>query len=184
MLGGADRDEVLGRNLGGKVTVACHRMDVVGDPRASTPDDLGRVEFRDGDRVTTLRVVDPHADEVSYTRRWGAGTRDLDGATDEVATDAEVRGRGGAEYVVRHHARPEREVVVREPRRVVVTGLGAVTPLGVGGRRAAGGAARRSARDPGTGRRGVRGAARTGGAWDRAPSTRRELLPRGRRRGG
>ena len=128
-LGGADRDEVLGRNL--RVTVACHRMDVGAIPRLDSQD-LTAVEFRDGDRVTSLRVVDPRADEVSYVRRWGVWHRDLDGAAEEVATDAEVRGWGGAEYVVRHLPRPEREVTASGPRRVVVTGLGAVTPLGVG----------------------------------------------------
>jgi 3-oxoacyl-[acyl-carrier-protein] synthase II len=128
-LGGADRDEVLGRNL--RVAVACHRMDVGAIPRLDSQD-LTAVEFRDGDRVTSLRVVDPRADEVSYVRRWGVWHRDLDGAAGEVATDGEVRGWGGTEYVVRHHARPEREVTASGPRRVVVTGLGAVTPLGVG----------------------------------------------------
>lgn len=128
-LGGADRDEVLGRNL--RVAVACHRMDVGAIPRLDSQD-LTAVEFRDGDRVTSLRVVDPRADEVSYVRRWGVWHRDLDGAAGEVATDGEVRGWGGTEYVVRHHARPEREVTASGSRRVVVTGLGAVTPLGVG----------------------------------------------------
>jgi 3-oxoacyl-[acyl-carrier-protein] synthase II len=140
-LGGPDHDEVLGRDR--RVTSACRRLDVGAVPRLVS-DDLATVEFREGDRVTLLRVVDPRADEVSYVRRWGVWHRDLDGGTGDVVTDAEVRGWGGgaetpgagagvgAEYVVRHHQRPERAAAVGGPRRVVVTGLGAVTPLGVG----------------------------------------------------
>ncbi len=151
-LGGPDHDEVLGRDR--RVTSACRRLDVGAVPRLVS-DDLATVEFREGDRVTSLRVVDPGADEVSYVRRWGVWHRDLDGGTGDVVTDGEVRGWGGAgavsetaagagaetpgagvgvgaEYVVRHHPRPERAAAVGGPRRVVVTGLGAVTPLGVG----------------------------------------------------
>ncbi|MEV8538060.1 beta-ketoacyl-[acyl-carrier-protein] synthase family protein [Streptomyces sp. NPDC051572] len=169
-LGGTDRDEVLGRDR--RVISGCRRLDVGAVPRLVS-DDLASVGFREGDRVSSLRVVDPGADEVSYVRRWGVWHRDLDGGSgDDVLTDAEVRGwggsgagsempgagveapgagagtpgagaRGGAEtpgggvgaggeFVVRHHPRPERVAAAGGPRRVVVTGLGAVTPLGVG----------------------------------------------------
>ncbi|WP_405990817.1 beta-ketoacyl-[acyl-carrier-protein] synthase family protein [Streptomyces sp. NBC_00986] len=173
-LGGTDHDEVLGRDR--RVISGCRRLDVGAVPRLVS-DDLASVEFREGDRVSSLRVVDPGADEVSYVRRWGVWHRDLDGGSgDDVLTDAEVRGwgaapvagagvragsedlgagagggvetpgagaRGGAEtpgagvggggeFVVRHHPRPERVAAAGGPRRVVVTGLGAVTPLGVG----------------------------------------------------
>ncbi|WP_406122118.1 beta-ketoacyl-[acyl-carrier-protein] synthase family protein [Streptomyces sp. NBC_00989] len=168
-LGGTDRDEVLGRDR--RVISGCRRLDVGAVPRLVS-DDLASVEFREGDRVSSLRVVDPGAGEVSYVRRWGLWHRDLDGGSgDDVLTDAEVRGWGGSavagagsgplgagaevpgagadmsgtgsetpgagvgvggEFVVRHHARPERVAAVGGPRRVVVTGLGAVTPLGVG----------------------------------------------------
>ncbi|WP_405844106.1 beta-ketoacyl-[acyl-carrier-protein] synthase family protein [Streptomyces sp. NBC_01518] len=136
-LGGTDRDEVLGRDR--RVISGCRRLDVGSVPRLVS-DDLGAVEFREGDRVSSLRVVDPGADEVSYVRRWGVWHRDLDGgAGDDVLADAEVRGwgaapvaGGGGEFVVRHHPRPEQVAAAGGPRRVVVTGLGAVTPLGVG----------------------------------------------------
>lgn len=146
-LGGTDRDEVLGRDR--RVISGCRRLDVGAVPRLVS-DDLASVEFREGDRVSSLRVVDPGAGEVSYVRRWGVWHRDLDGGSgDDVLSDAEVRGWGGAEtsssgagagsvsgsggeFVVRHRPRPERVAAVGGPRRVVVTGLGAVTPLGVG----------------------------------------------------
>ena len=136
-LGGTDHDEVLGRDR--RVISGCRRLDVGSVPRLVS-DDLAVVEFREGDRVSSLRVVDPGADEVSYVRRWGVWHRDLDGGSgDDVLTDAEVRGwgaapvaGGGGEFVVRHHPRPERVAAAGGPRRVVVTGLGAVTPLGVG----------------------------------------------------
>ncbi|MFJ9250044.1 beta-ketoacyl-[acyl-carrier-protein] synthase family protein [Streptomyces sp. NPDC101776] len=128
-LGGTDHDEVLGRDR--RVTSGGRRLDAGAVPRLVS-DDLAGVGFREGDRVTSLRVVDPGADEVSYERRWGVWHRDLDGATQDVATDAEVRGWADAETVVRHRPRPERVAAAGGPRRVVVTGLGAITPLGVG----------------------------------------------------
>ncbi|MFF8941405.1 beta-ketoacyl-[acyl-carrier-protein] synthase family protein [Streptomyces sp. NPDC014864] len=132
-LGGVDREEVLER--GQQVVVASRRVDVEGVPSVSSPR-LDEVVFRDGDRVSRLRAVDPQGVEETYVRRWGVWHRDLDSGSGETVSDAEVRGwAAGADregYVVRHHARPTREPSGAGPRRVVVTGLGALTPLGVG----------------------------------------------------
>ncbi|CCK27444.1 putative 3-oxoacyl-ACP synthase II [Streptomyces davaonensis JCM 4913] len=133
-LGGLDREELLARER--EVTVGCRRLDVTEVPLVSSVP-LDGVEFRDGDRVTSLRAVDPLADEVTYVRRWGVWHRDLDTDGGEAVADDDVRlwardaGRDG--FVVRHHARPESSAAVGfRGRRVVVTGLGAVSPLGVG----------------------------------------------------
>lgn len=75
-LGGTDHDEVLGRDR--RVISGCRRLDVGAVPRFVS-DDLSSVGFREGDRVSSLRVVDPGAGEVSYARRWGVWHRDLDG---------------------------------------------------------------------------------------------------------
>jgi 3-oxoacyl-[acyl-carrier-protein] synthase II len=132
-LGGKDHDEVFER--GHRVTVACRRMDVAGIPEITSAD-LTSVEFRDGDRVTSLRAVDPGAVEESYTRRWGHWHRDLESRTEEPVPDTELRDRAARDsekgHVVRHHPKPVSTAVPLTPRRVVVTGLGAMTPLGVG----------------------------------------------------
>ncbi|MFF1450660.1 beta-ketoacyl-[acyl-carrier-protein] synthase family protein [Streptomyces sp. NPDC058274] len=132
-LGGTDRDEVLGRAR--QVTVACRRVDIARIPEIVS-DDLGTVEFRDGDQVSVLRVVDPEAAEVSYARRWGTWHRAPAGLAEQTVSDEELRARASGdarhEYVVRHRPRAAAEPSVRGPRRVVVTGLGALTPLGAG----------------------------------------------------
>ncbi|MFF4140976.1 beta-ketoacyl-[acyl-carrier-protein] synthase family protein [Streptomyces sp. NPDC001698] len=132
-LGGVDHDEVLTRER--QVVVAGPRVDVATVPAVSSPR-LDGAAFRDGDTVTRLRAVDPRGVEETYRRRWGVWHRDLDNRTSRTVSDDEVRewaaGADQEGYVVRHHARPEREPSAAGPRRVVLTGLGAVTPLGVG----------------------------------------------------
>ncbi|MFE1425900.1 beta-ketoacyl-[acyl-carrier-protein] synthase family protein [Streptomyces fungicidicus] len=133
-LGGVDHEEVLRREQ--RVTVAGRRMDVAAVPLMSSPA-LDGVEFRDGDRLRTLRAVDPRAEEVAYVRRWGAWHRDsAEGDAAGPASDDDVRRWAAAADregdLVRHEPRPVRAAEATGARRVVVTGLGAVTPLGVG----------------------------------------------------
>ncbi|NED16710.1 3-oxoacyl-ACP synthase, partial [Streptomyces sp. SID9913] len=71
-LGGTDREEVLRREQ--PVTAAGRRMDVAAVPLVTSPP-LDGVGFRDGDRLTRLRTVDPDATEETYIRRWGAWQR-------------------------------------------------------------------------------------------------------------
>ncbi|KPI01164.1 Beta-ketoacyl-acyl-carrier-protein synthase I [Actinobacteria bacterium OK074] len=132
-LGGTDHDELLPPDA--PVTVACRRLDVDRIPRV-TSTDLTTVTFRDGDRITTLRVVDPRATEESYVRRWSRWYRDLESQSEQPLTDDELTAQAeqaAAEgHLIRHHPRPRRSAGGVAPRRVVVTGLGAITPLGVG----------------------------------------------------
>ncbi|MFE6485077.1 beta-ketoacyl-[acyl-carrier-protein] synthase family protein [Streptomyces sp. NPDC057757] len=134
-LGGSDHERVFPRNH--RVTVGSRRVDVAGIPEID-PADLESVEFRDGDRITSLRAVDPEAVEDTYSRRWGRWYRDLESRSEEPEPDSELRERLAREvaegHVVRHHPRPRAsaDAAAVGPRRVVVTGLGAVTPLGVG----------------------------------------------------
>ncbi|MFC9805491.1 beta-ketoacyl-[acyl-carrier-protein] synthase family protein [Streptomyces griseoaurantiacus] len=132
-LGGTDREAPLSRS--GEVTVACRRMDAGRIP-VVTSSDLRAVEFRDGDRVTTLRAVDPRAEEETWVRRWDRWYRDLENRSEQPLSDEELRGlaedAAHADRLVRHHPRPRRSAGTVVPRRVVVTGLGAITPLGLG----------------------------------------------------
>ncbi|NEA94939.1 3-oxoacyl-ACP synthase, partial [Actinospica acidiphila] len=118
-LGGVDHEEDLRRER--TVTVAGRRVDVDAVPLVE-PESLEGVEFRDGDRLTVLRAVDPLAAEVTYVRRWGAWHRDTTESADaQAATDAEVRrwaadaAREGT--VVRHEPRPVRQARAAGPRR-------------------------------------------------------------------
>ncbi|MFH9819309.1 beta-ketoacyl-[acyl-carrier-protein] synthase family protein [Streptomyces sp. NPDC017230] len=132
-LGGVDHEEALRREQ--RVTVAGRRLDADAVPTGSSPA-LDDVAFRDGDRVHCLRAVDPQAQGVTYVRRWGAWHRDTEENPDDGVTDAQVRRWAAAAdregEVVRHEPRAVREAEAAGGRRVVVTGLGAVTPLGVG----------------------------------------------------
>ncbi|GGQ88177.1 beta-ketoacyl-[acyl-carrier-protein] synthase family protein [Streptomyces pilosus] len=131
-LGGVDHEVVLRREQ--RVTVGGRRLDEAAIPLVSSPP-LDGVEFRDGDRLHTLRAVDPHAREVTYVRRWGAWQRDGGPAESRVSDDDVRRWAAGADRagdLVRHEPRPVRAAEAAGARRVVVTGLGAVTPLGVG----------------------------------------------------
>ncbi|MCW7946578.1 3-oxoacyl-ACP synthase [Streptomyces hygroscopicus] len=132
-LGGTDHDEVLARSR--RVTVAGHRVDVAAVPLLTSAD-LDGTAFRDGERVTSLRAVDPRAVEETYVRRWGVWHRDLENTSEPPLSDTELRERAENAvlrgHLVRHHARPRRSARGAAPRRVVVTGVGAVTPLGMG----------------------------------------------------
>ncbi|MFF1274674.1 beta-ketoacyl-[acyl-carrier-protein] synthase family protein [Streptomyces marokkonensis] len=131
-LGGVDHEEALRRDQ--RVVVAGRRLDVAAVPLVSSPA-LDGVQFRDGDRVRVLRAVDPLAEEVTYVRRWGAWHCDEDPAASGATDDDVRRWAAGADRegdVVRHEPRPVRAAEAAGARRVVVTGLGAVTPLGVG----------------------------------------------------
>ncbi|AWT45485.1 MULTISPECIES: beta-ketoacyl-[acyl-carrier-protein] synthase family protein [Streptomyces] len=134
VLGGSERELVVGREE--RVVVGGRRVDPESVPLLET-EELAAVTFRDGDRVRVLRVVDPGAVEVTYVRRWGVWHRDLDGSDAGSASDGDVRewARRAEEdgVVVRYLPRPDAGgASVPRARRVVVTGLGAVTPLGVG----------------------------------------------------
>ncbi|MEW2401454.1 beta-ketoacyl-[acyl-carrier-protein] synthase family protein [Streptomyces sp. NPDC046862] len=137
-LGGTDRDEVLDRTR--TVTVGGHRVDTAGVPLLTSAN-LRAVELREGDRVGFLRTVDPDAAEETYVRRRGRWHHDAPGDhahdhPEQPLSDAELRTRAAeaVDHVVRHHPRPGRPATSATggPRRVVVTGLGAVTPLGAG----------------------------------------------------
>ncbi|WP_258054553.1 beta-ketoacyl synthase [Streptomyces sp. Ru71] len=133
-LGGGEREEVVAREA--RVTVGGRRVDPASVPLMESAD-LEGVPFRDGDRVGVLRVVDPDAVEVTYVRRWGVWHEDLDAGSGVAHSDEDVRewaavARSGGEVVVRYRARAVAEAAAARPRRVVVTGLGAVTPFGLG----------------------------------------------------
>ncbi|MEU3842102.1 beta-ketoacyl-[acyl-carrier-protein] synthase family protein [Streptomyces sp. NPDC028635] len=133
-LGGRERDHLVARDA--RLTVAGYRVDPAGVGLVES-DDVAGARFRDGDRVGVLRVVDPGAVEETYVRRWGVWHRDLDDGSGVAHSDEDVRGWAGDalrddEVVVRYSPRPSAHASVPRARRVVVTGLGAVTPLGLG----------------------------------------------------
>ncbi|WP_405864786.1 beta-ketoacyl-[acyl-carrier-protein] synthase family protein [Streptomyces sp. NBC_00005] len=131
-LGGRDHEELLEPTR--RVTVSARRTDIDKAARVDSAD-LGAARFRDGDRVSILRTVDPRAVEESYTRRWGFWHRDADRSAVKPLADDELRERAARDprdHVVRLLPRPVRPADGIGPRRVVVTGLGAITPLGVG----------------------------------------------------
>ncbi|MEV0975949.1 beta-ketoacyl-[acyl-carrier-protein] synthase family protein [Streptomyces sp. NPDC049915] len=133
-LGGREREHLVARQA--LVTVAGARVDPVSVPVLES-DDVAEAQFRDWDRVGVLRVVDPGGVEEVYVRRWGVWHRNLDDGSGVAHSDEDVRAwardaRHSDEVVVRYRARPRAEGFVPRPRRVVVTGLGAVTPLGLG----------------------------------------------------
>ncbi len=150
-LGGGDRE----------VTVACRRLDVPQVPLLSSAP-LDGVEFRDGDRVTSLRTVYPPADEVTYVRRWGVWHRDLDTDGGGTPTDDEVRRRAPGRRPGRLRRTASRAAGVVAGRSGVPGAAGRIA-AGCRGRGAVAGPARRAARDTGVGRGGVRGAAGAGG---------------------
>lgn len=105
------------------VQVAAERVDLSCVPHhVSTGAD---VEFRDGDRMNVLHATRPERDERHYVRHeqtWFA----LDGAEAPFDDDRmrSLMAQDPKSLICRH------DPVTRRPRRVVVTGVGAVTPLG------------------------------------------------------